>query len=663
MLDYPLQKLEYPLQILFHPSAVTRFVGQTGLGCPLRQPIPALVEITANSLTQSGPRFRLSIEMFTSRQVRLMIMALGLGLTLSTRGLSAADSNDNFANRIPVTGVNVTVAGTTAGATREPNEPPWPVSTAGQSIWWTWTAPMDGTLRIDTTQTNSSTALAVFQGETLADLHLVATNSYLYWTPVGPLGLRSPFNWTEVTLMRGFLQLEVAAGQSYQVAADWYSYPDLATPGTEPWGSQAAKGGPVSLTFTLTPRPVNDDFSQASTVQGAAFDLTLDNTAASLEPGEPAGLERTVWYRWTAPHSGKFTLSTNVPTAKPDPNVQTLVAGFPQPTYDDTNGWPAGMLIPLFPPSGGGQEGGGVIVIFNPGVPIGPLPWPEGYEADPPPPYVPGFSVFQGDSVDQLTLVAADDSTGTLSFQAVGGERYSIVVGGRTVTPGTVTLHGLLSYPQNDDFAASIALPGVSVTASGNLTGASPEPGEPRHWPGAVGASVWWTWQAPEDAVVDFKLTSPSAPWLHFLALYHGASISALQPVAAAAGSQILHLTRPAAAGERLDLAVDTLPGDSNDDFFLEVTAAPAPPSLISVQPQGGADSTSTLVKVGHLRGRKFVLEASTDLASWWTQFVGIVNADEATFQDFGAPHQQVRFYRVRLAEPSEAITNYPPQP
>ncbi len=66
--------------------------------------------------------------------------------------------------------------------------------------------------------------------------------------------------------------------------------------------------------------------------------------------------------------------------------------------------------------------------------------------------------------------------------------------------------------PANDDFANRILLTGNAVTFSGDLTGSTIEPNEPRHakyWPVFPGTnSVWWTWTATESGPVTLTVLS-----------------------------------------------------------------------------------------------------------------------------------------------------------
>ena len=58
--------------------------------------------------------------------------------------------NDNFANRIALSGTNVLFAGTNFAASVEPGEP-----AGSHTIWWTWTAPDNGELTVSANQANA----------------------------------------------------------------------------------------------------------------------------------------------------------------------------------------------------------------------------------------------------------------------------------------------------------------------------------------------------------------------------------------------------------------------------------------------------------------------------------------------------------------------------
>jgi len=63
--------------------------------------------------------------------------------------LSPRPANDDFVNRLPLQGSALSFAATNSGATREPGEPYHGVDTNQlRSVWWTWTAPASGTVRL-----------------------------------------------------------------------------------------------------------------------------------------------------------------------------------------------------------------------------------------------------------------------------------------------------------------------------------------------------------------------------------------------------------------------------------------------------------------------------------------------------------------------------------
>ena len=69
-------------------------------------------------------------------------------------------------------------------------------------------------------------------------------------------------------------------------------------------------------------RPANDDFADATEIDGASGSIEVDLLAATFEPGEPPayfsfhGGERplaSVWFRWTAPASGAMRFGVSAP--------------------------------------------------------------------------------------------------------------------------------------------------------------------------------------------------------------------------------------------------------------------------------------------------------------------------------------------------------------
>jgi hypothetical protein len=184
-------------------------------------------------------------------------------------------ANDDFANRIALTGARATTTGSNSGATGEVGEPAQ--SGATNSVWWTWTAPTTGSYTFDTRGSRFDTWLSLFTGTNLPSLTLVAADD----DGGGNLTSRITQN--------------VTAGTTYQIAVDGYS----------------SATGPINLNIAPTP-PRNDNFANRITLTGSTANTTGSNISATGEVGEPtqSGATNSVWWTWTAPTTGSYTFDT-----------------------------------------------------------------------------------------------------------------------------------------------------------------------------------------------------------------------------------------------------------------------------------------------------------------------------------------------------------------
>ena len=126
--------------------------------------------------------------------------------------------NDMFADAQALTGATGTATGTTVGAKRESGEPDHGANSGRASIWYRWTAPSTGTLRISTQGSAFDTLLAAYSGDALTGLSQLAAND----DAAGGL-------WSEISV-------PVTQGTTYRVAVDG-------------WGGNA---GATTLGWTLT---------------------------------------------------------------------------------------------------------------------------------------------------------------------------------------------------------------------------------------------------------------------------------------------------------------------------------------------------------------------------------------------------------------------------
>jgi hypothetical protein len=85
-------------------------------------------------------------------------------------------ANDNFTNRIALTGATNIVNGSNQSATAEPGEPHHSGERGGRSVWWSWTAPANGVVTISTAGSTFDTLLGVYTGTNVAALALVVAS-------------------------------------------------------------------------------------------------------------------------------------------------------------------------------------------------------------------------------------------------------------------------------------------------------------------------------------------------------------------------------------------------------------------------------------------------------------------------------------------------------
>lgn len=88
----------------------------------------------------------------------------------------AAPPNDQFAGAIKIPPFSLQVTGSNVDATREPLEPTHAHVSGGRSVWWSWICPKTGLATFDTFGSGIDTLLAVYTGETMANLTEVAAN-------------------------------------------------------------------------------------------------------------------------------------------------------------------------------------------------------------------------------------------------------------------------------------------------------------------------------------------------------------------------------------------------------------------------------------------------------------------------------------------------------
>jgi len=212
-----------------------------------------------------------------------------------TLNIAAPPANDLFANRAAVAGGSWQQAGSNLYATKETAEPNHANNAGGQSVWWTWTAPANGPVVLQTSGSVFDTLLAVYTGSTANSLTMVASND------------------DSASGTTSWLSFTASAGATYQIAVD----------GKNTGGSVA--NGSITLSLSQSSSPALAPVSNITTDEGQLLGLTLTATDAdtatqnltfSLVSG-PSGMSvtgagRLTWLPSEAQGPGSYSVTVAV---------------------------------------------------------------------------------------------------------------------------------------------------------------------------------------------------------------------------------------------------------------------------------------------------------------------------------------------------------------
>jgi Metallo-peptidase family M12/Bacterial Ig domain len=463
--------------------------------------------------------------------------------------LTVSPANDDFAQRKVLTGSVVVVRTVLSGATAEPGEPE-PFGSPQKTAWWTWSAQAAGTIRLSASGGSVKPLVAVYTGDTLTDLQLVA---------------KTDLNASEIVF-------QAIPGMSYQIVVG---------------GDQ--DGTPVSLSLTWQPPPTNDDFAQRQELTGSALVVSAVLSEATAEPGEPEPFgppQKTAWWTWSAPEAGTVRLSasggsvqplvavytgdtlTNLQlVAKTDLNKPEIVfQAVPGVSYQivvggDQDETPVSLSLTWEPPPDNDNFANAQRVTFDSGSVRGTTRAATHEEGDPvvgPKVFghsiwfawvpsssglativlaqgsaaedkVPNFGVFRGASLPDLQRVANGGQANEW-FKVVANTTYWIEVDGDNEI---VTLFfTLVAIPPNDNFAGRTLVNGSTAFLPISIFAATREEAEPSHGSIQGGHSQWWSWRAPTTGAVRIDRVAHSGFSPLSVAFYTGAALTSLVEVA-----------------------------------------------------------------------------------------------------------------------------------
>lgn len=459
--------------------------------------------------------------------------------------IGAAPANDHFAQAELMPPVPSVVAGSTVGSTVESGEvnagsPPF------NSVWYKWIPAESGGWEISFGQNRTGDSLLIFTGANFATFRQV--------------GFVSPPQSNSLTVQGGVTYyLRVSTGQ--------------------------AGGNTFSLRFV--PGPAHDLFAKRLVLEATSAGGQADFEGAGIEEGEPdygPMQGRSLWWRWVAPATGGYSISTG--------NVEPIeiVSLFQGETLETLTKvpvnrvWASNSWLEVFR-AVGGQEyalrltwygdkrsmpfsltrspandefeqaeklgppdtsavGDISMATFQPGELVPPpgvggtlwywweVPATGGYVARSSAAIgVARVRVFRGESLASLVSIqqaaASHHPTGEgiLPFRAAAGERIYVAVDPAGSIAGPFSV-GIYAPRPNDDFANAELIPGIFEWTQPAAFLATVQPGEPVE-PGFNNAgSLWWRWKAP--ATGSYLVESRHPQKVLALGVYSGSGLESL---------------------------------------------------------------------------------------------------------------------------------------
>jgi hypothetical protein len=203
------------------------------------------------------------------RTTRLLVALSVLAMLSFANGGPASASppdNDLFANAQAVSSLPFTDSGDLNGTSTEPGEPQV-CNSQSQSVWYSFTFAVATAVKIDLTGSDFGVVANIYQS---------------FGSGIGSLGFSGCIGFG------GSIQLTASANTTYYIQA----------------GRVSAGGAHLQLNLHEVPRPMNDDFANATEIGSLPFSDFSDRSAAGMESGEPASpscgpISHTVWYAFT----------------------------------------------------------------------------------------------------------------------------------------------------------------------------------------------------------------------------------------------------------------------------------------------------------------------------------------------------------------------------
>ncbi len=204
----------------------------------------------------------------------------------STGGGPTGPANDLCANAITVPAAGGTFSGSTVTATSD-GTASCGGATAGNDLWYSFTAPAAGTLTLNTCGSAFDTVVSLFAACGGTQLSCGDDSA----AGIGPCP----------STTQSYLQQILTGGQSIRIRLGGYN----GATGTFTLSASWVASGPTV--------PANDNCSGAITVSAGSPAATGTNAAATTSTGENptcAAASKGIWYNFTAARAGSYTFNT-----------------------------------------------------------------------------------------------------------------------------------------------------------------------------------------------------------------------------------------------------------------------------------------------------------------------------------------------------------------
>jgi hypothetical protein len=454
--------------------------------------------------------------------------------------------SDMFATCASISGPAGSHLDNNSTATKEPGEPDHAGKSGGKSLWYCWTPTNNTTVTFDTLGTSFDTLLAVYTGDSISNLTLIASNDDID----GANNRQSKVSFVP------------AAGQTYHIAVDGYggasgvvvlnwdqsgkALPDLIF-----WGP-AVSPYLTTRTFATNDCEVVEGCETAGTHVLLNFNTESRNIgAADLVLGNPA---TNSLFHWASCH-GHYHFEEFAQYDLLDTNGDVVALGHK-----------VGFCLVDDHPWSPSANPSAKYDCNNQGIQAG---WADVYGAGLPCQYIDVTAVLPGSYILRLTANPAG-----LLMEANTDNNVVLV-------PITIPPVNCISAPANDAFSNAIAVYTIPFTFAEFSECATKETGEPRHAGDSGGHSVWFNWTPTSNHTA--VITTKRSDFDTLLGVYTGNTVNSLSVVASnddiTPGDFVQSFVSfPAIAGTTYRIAVDGYAGavgtvtlnvdpPGNDDF------------------------------------------------------------------------------------------------